>query len=97
MAGRDYGIYHTYYKQDEQRKSAIVNGKREPTVENMLPKVIDGYARSNGVCCYCGRVIFFSELKAVDPTTAASPDHFDPRMMAFNSDTYLHFTCRQCN
>ncbi|CAO3576796.1 unnamed protein product [Absidia cylindrospora] len=99
MVERDYGIYHTYYKHDDELKMAIVNGKTEPTLETILPKVIDAYARSNDICCYCGRTMTFTESASTEeqaPTTA-SADHFIPRKMAFNSDTHLHFTCRQCN
>ncbi|ORZ11887.1 hypothetical protein BCR42DRAFT_453840 [Absidia repens] len=99
MVERDYGIYHTYYKHDDALKMAIVNGKTEPTLETILPKVIDAYARSNDICCYCGRTMTFTESTSTEeqaPTTA-SADHFIPRKMAFNSDTHLHFTCRQCN
>ncbi|KAI8096608.1 uncharacterized protein BX664DRAFT_324377 [Halteromyces radiatus] len=99
MIKRDYGIYFDYYEADEQQRNAIIFGKIEPSLDNMMPKVIDAFLQSDDKCGYCGRTMTFWDIgcQGADAPKAASGDHFYPRKMIFNGDTFLHFICRQCN
>ncbi|CAO3628170.1 unnamed protein product [Cunninghamella blakesleeana] len=73
------------------------NYKNIYTAQQLFPKILDAYQKSNLKCYYCHRWLLFQNYANCSKSTAASFDHAIPKRPVLTPNNRFYLSCRMCN